>query len=93
MYTFLLVVHACTKSLSKQDIKKKCLHEFPILLALNYYTFMCTYDFYRYGHIILHKEGISKYSWIQETFENGLDSCYLFNLEHETEHDINIAYE
>ena len=72
--------------------KKNCLHEFPILLALNYYTFMCTYDFYKYGHIILHKEGISKYSWIKETFENGLDSCYLFNLEHGTEHEIDRAY-
>ena len=60
---------------------KNCLQEFPILLALNYYTFMCTCDFYRYEHIILRKEGISKHSGKQENFANGLDSCYLFNLE------------
>ena len=53
---------------------------------------MWTHDFYKYRHLILHKEGISKYSWIQETFENGLDSCYLFNLEHGAEHEIDRAY-
>ena len=72
--------------------KKNCLQEFPILLALNYYTFMCTCDFYRYEHIILRKEGISKHSGKQENFANGLDSCYLFNLEHGTEHEIDRAY-
>ena len=73
--------------------KKYCLQEFPILLALNYYTFMCTCDFYRNEHIILQKEGISKHSGKQEKFAIGLDSCYLFNLEHETEHEIDRAYE
>ena len=53
---------------------------------------MCTCDFYRYEHIILCKEGISKHSGKQETFANGLDSCYLFNLEHGTEQDIDRAY-
>ena len=71
--------------------KKTCLQEFPIHLALNYYTFICTCDFYRYEHT-LHKEGISKHSWKQENFANGLDSCYLFNLEHRTEHEIDRAY-
>ena len=93
VYTFLLMVHACTKGLSKQACKKNCSQEFPILLALNYYTFMCTCDFYRYEHIILRKEGISKHSGKQENFANDLDSCYLFNLEHETEHEIDRAYE
>ena len=57
-----MVVHVCTKSLNKQGIQENCLQEFPILLALNYFTFMCTCDFYGYEHIILHKEGISKHS-------------------------------
>ena len=63
-----------------------------VLLALNYYTFMYTCDFYRYEHIILRKEGISKHSGKQENFAIGLDSCYLFNLEHGTEHEIDRAY-
>ena len=73
--------------------RKNCLQEFPILLALNYYTFMCTCDFYRYEHIILRKRkgGISKNSGKQENFANGLDSCDLFNLEHGTEHEIDRA--
>ena len=89
---FIMVVHACTKSLSKQGIQKNCLQEFSILLALHYYTFMCTSDFYRCEHIILRKEGISKHSGKQENFAVGLDSCYLFNLEHRTEHEIDRAY-
>ena len=28
----------------------------------------------------------------QKNFANGLDSCYLFNLEHRTEHEIDRAY-
>ena len=53
---------------------------------------MCTCDFYRYEHIILRKEGNFKTFWKQENFANGLDSCYLFNLEHGTEHEIDRAY-
>ena len=83
-----MVVHA---SLSKQGIQKNCLQEFPILFALSYYTFMSTSDFCRYEHIILQKEGISKHSGKQENFAIGLDSCYLFNLEHGTEHEIDRA--
>ena len=85
----MVVVHA---SLSKQGIQKNCLQEFPILFALSYYTFMSTCDFYRFEHIILQKEGISKHSGKQENFAIGLDSCYLFNLEHGTEHEIDRAY-
>ena len=48
--------------------------------------------FYRYEHIILQKEGISKHSGKQENFAVGLDSYYLFNLEHGTEHEIDRAY-
>ena len=44
------------------------------------------------NHIILRKEGISKHSGKQENFAIGLDSCYLFNLEHGTEHEIDRAY-
>ena len=57
----------------------KCLQAFPILLALNYYTFMCTYDFYRYEHIILQKEGISKHSGKQENF--AIVTCLILNIE------------
>ena len=45
--------------------KKNCLQEFPVLLALNYYTFMCTCDFYRYEH--------NKY-YIKKEFQNILES-------------------
>ena len=44
------------------------------------------------NHIILRKEGISKHSGKQENFAVGLGSCYLFNLEHGTEHEIDRAY-
>ena len=30
--------------------------EFPILLALNYYTFMCTGNFYKYEHIYTYRK-------------------------------------
>ena len=43
-------------------------------------------------NIILQKGGISKHSGKQENFTIGLDSSYLFNLEHETEHEIDWAY-
>ena len=94
VYTFLRHDGACMyqKFQQTRHTKKNCLQEFPILLALNYYTFMCTCDFYRYEHIILRKEGISKHSGNQENFAIGLDSCYLFNLEHRTEHEIDRAY-
>ena len=39
----------------------------------------------------LQKEGISKYPRKQENHAIGLNSCYLFNLERETEHDIDSA--
>ena len=89
-----MVVQACTKTLSKQGIQKNCLQKFSILLALNYYTFISTCDCYRYEHvhIYLQKEGISKHSGKQENYAIGLDRCYWFNLEHGTEHDIDIAY-
>ena len=77
---------------ANKTYEKNCLQEFLILSALNYYTFMCTCDFYRYEHIILQKEGISKHSWKQENFAIGLDNCYLFNLEHGTVHEIDSAY-
>ena len=59
--------------------KKNCFQEFPILLALNYYTFMCTCDFYRNEHIILHEEGISKHSGKQENF--AVVTCLILNME------------
>ena len=64
---FTMVMHACTKSLSKQAYKINCLQEFPIFLALNYYTFMCTCN--PWTHIYLQKEGISKHSGKQEIMQ------------------------
>ena len=66
--------------------KTNCLQEFPIPLALNYYSFMCTCNLWT--HIYLQKEGISKHSGKQENYAIGLDRCYWLNLEHGTEHDI-----
>ena len=86
---FIMLVQACTKNLRKQGIQKICLQEFPILLALNFYAFMCTYDFYQYEHVYSYR--ISKKFGKQEKYVTGLNSCYLFNLEHETEHDIDIT--
>ena len=40
----------------------------------------------------MRKEGISKHSGKQENFAIGWDSCYLFNLEHRTEHEIDRTY-
>ena len=69
VYTFLHHGGACMYQESQQTRHtKKTLQEFPILLALNYYTFMCTCDFYRYGHIILRKEGISKQDICEDDF-------------------------
>ena len=45
------------------------LQEFPILLALNYYTFLFNCDFYRYEHI-LRKEGNFKAFWKAGKFYN-----------------------
>ena len=36
--------------------KKICLQEFLILLALNYYTVICTCDFYRYEHVYTYRK-------------------------------------
>ena len=38
------------------------------------------------------KKGISKHSGKQENFVIGSDSCYLFNIEHRTEHEIDRTY-
>ena len=46
VYTFLHHGGACMYQEPQQKRHtKKTLQEFPILLALNYYTFMCTCDF------------------------------------------------
>ena len=76
---FIIVVHGCTKSLSKQGIQKKLFTRISNTLALNYYAFMCTCDFYRYEHIILQKEGISKHSGKQENF--AIVTCLILNIE------------
>ena len=57
--------------------RKNCLLEFPIA----------------WTHIYIQKEGISKHFgkvWTVVTF--GLNSGYLLNFEHGTEHDIDSAY-
>ena len=38
------------------------------------------------------KEGISKQSGKQENYVIGLDSCYMFDLEHGTQQDIDSVY-
>ena len=84
-----MLVQACTKNLRKRGIQNICLQEFPILLALNFYVFMCTYDFYQYQHVYTYR--FSKNIGKQEKYVTGLNSCYLFNIEHGNEHDIDIT--
>ena len=55
---------------------------------------MCTCNFYRYEDMntyILTERRNFKTFW-KENYAVGLDSCYVFNLEHRTEHDIDSAY-
>ena len=65
---FTMVVHTCTKTLSKQGIQKKnkCLQKFPILLALIYYlhVYLWFYLWYLNMYILtdLQKKRISKHS-------------------------------
>ena len=66
VYTFLHHGGACMYQESQQTRHtKKTLQEFPILLALNYYTFMCTCIFYKYEHI---------YTYRKKEFQNILES-------------------
>ena len=85
VYTFLhhSVAHLYQESQQTRHTKN-FLEEFPILLALNYYTFMCTCDFYRYEHV---------YTYRKKEFQNVLESkknmqlawtvatCLLLNIE------------
>ena len=52
---------------------------------------MCPCDFYRYEHYILTERRNFKTFW-KENWEISLDSCYLFNVENGTEHDVDSAY-
>ena len=52
---------------------------------------MSTCDFYRMNTYILTERRNFKTFW-KENNVIGLNSCYLFNVEHGTEHDIDIAY-
>ena len=54
-------------------------------------TFMCPCDFYRYEHYILTERRNFKTFW-KENLAISLDSCYLFNVENGTEHDVDSAY-
>ena len=80
VYTFLQHGDAChvpAKVSANKAYRKNCLLEFPIA----------------WTHIYIQKEGISKHFgkvWTVVTF--GLNSCYLLNFEHGTEHDIDSAY-
>ena len=51
--------------------KTNCLQEFPILLALNYYTFMGTCNFSKYEH---------KYTYRNKEFQNILESQKIMQL-------------
>ena len=50
-----MAVHVLTKTLSKQDIQKNRVPEFPVLQPLKI-IFMCTCDFYRYKHTYTKKK-------------------------------------
>ena len=52
---------------------------------------MSTCDFYRMNTYILTERRNFKTFW-KENYAIGLNSCYLFNVEHGTEHDIDSAY-
>ena len=52
---------------------------------------MSTCDFYRMNTYILTERRNFKTFWTENNVI-GLNSCYLFNVEHGTEHDIDIAY-
>ena len=51
--------------------KTNCSQEFPIILALNYYTFMFTCNFYKYEHI---------YTYRKKEFQNILESKNIMQL-------------
>ena len=68
---FIMLVQSCTKSLRKRGIQNIFLQEFPILLALNFYAFMCTYDFYRYEKV---------YTYRKKGFQNILESKKIMQL-------------
>ena len=52
---------------------------------------MSTIDFYRMNTYILTERRNSETIW-KENYTIGLKSCYLFNVEHGSEHDIDRAY-
>ena len=56
---------------ANKSYKTNCLQEFPILLALNYYTFMCACNFYKYEHI---------YTYRNKEFQNILESKKVMQL-------------
>ena len=51
--------------------KTNCLQEFPILLALNDYTFICACNFYKCEHI---------YTYRNKEFQNILESKKIMHL-------------
>ena len=82
-----MVVHTCTKNLNIQrHTKKKSLQESLILLPL-VITFLIFIDMD--VHIITPESTFGTF-W-KENYTIGLDSCYLFNVAHGTEHDIDSA--
>ena len=83
-----MVVHTCTKNLNIQrHTKKKSLQESLILLPL-VITFLIFIDMDM--QILTAKSNFGTF-W-KENYAIGLDSCYLFNVAHGTEHDIDSAW-
>ena len=64
-YTFLHHGGACMYLETQQKRHTIKLEEFPIILAINYCTFTCTCDFYRYEHV---------YTYRKKEFQNILES-------------------
>ena len=64
---FIMVMHLPSASANKA-YKTNCLEEFPILLPVNYYTYMCTYKF---EHV---------YTYKKNEFQNILESQKIMHL-------------
>ena len=92
-YTFLHHGGACMHQESQQKTHTKKF--FARILALNYLLPSCVLaifvDMNTYMYVLTERRN-SKTFW-KENYAIGLDSCYFFNLEHGTEHDIDSTYE
>ena len=93
---FTMVVHTCTKTLSKQGIQKKkkmfakISNSFsPYLLPSCLLVILLMISEHVYTYWLTEKKNFKTF-W-KENYTIDLVSCYLFNVEHGTEHDIDSA--